>query len=223
MTYQQLQDRKNELIRKALEGSVFIADSSVTAIDVLTIATGTGATAVVDLKPLPVGYDDLGWLSEEGIGFGREIATSDISAFGSTQPVRSDVTTDTTTMTCTALETRASVLRVETGADIAALTPNADTGEVSLAKPARPASRYYRVLALAVDVDDDGNEIYIARFLPRAKVTSFGDKSFTSGDTPVQAGFTFQAYEDSELGYSDKLFWGGPGWKNLLEKMGLEA
>lgn len=222
MPYSTIEDRKAELVRKALEGSTFVAPLSAPAITTLTTATGTSPNEIIDLTPLPPGYQDFGWLSEEGIGFGREIATSDIPAFGSAQPVRSDVTTDSTTMTCTALETRLSVLQVETGADVAALTPDLASGEVSLAKPARPASKYWRVFSVAVDTDDEGREIYIARFLPRAKVTSFGDKSWTSGDTAIQTGFTFQAFEDSALGYSDKLFFGGPGWKALLTSMGFD-
>lgn len=214
MPFSTIEDRKAELVRKALEGSVFVAPMSAPTVTTLT----TGAAS--DLTPLPAGYGDLGWLSEDGIGFGRDVTTSDIPAFGSQQPVRSDITADTTTLTCTALEIRATVLQVETGASLATLAPNVSTGEVSLAKPSRPLSPYWRVLAIAVDTDDEGREIYIARHLPRAKVTSFGDKSWTSGDQAIQTGLTFTAYVDSTLGYSDKMFFGGPGWKALNDAMG---
>lgn len=221
--YGTIEQRKAELVRKANAGGVFISDYVADPIDKLTVATGTAPNQVITLAPLPTGWRDLGWLSEEGIGHGREIASSDIGAFGSPQPVRSDVTTDSTTLTCTAIETNLTTIRLETGANTAALAPDAATGEVSIAKPARPSARYYRVLSLAVDTDEAGREIYIARFLPRAKITSFGDKGFASGDTPIQTGFTFQAFEDSELGYSDKYIFAGPGWKALLTQMGFSA
>lgn len=215
MPFSTIEDHKAELVRKALQGSVLIAEVTADAIAALT----TGAES--DLTALPEGYTGFGWLSEEGIGFGRTTTQSDINAFGSSQPVRSDVTSDVTTMTCNSLETRLATIKVKTGADDAALEADATTGEVSVEKPARPPSKYWRVLAIAVDTDDQGREIYIARFLPRAKVTSFGDESWQSGDTAIQTGVTFTAFEDSTLGYSDKLMWGGPGWKALLTSMGI--
>src|SRR5690349_5499917 len=48
--YSALRDKKTELIRKARDGSVFIAPTSATAITTLT--TGAGG----DLTPLPTGY-----------------------------------------------------------------------------------------------------------------------------------------------------------------------
>lgn len=217
MPYSTIEDRKAELVRKALEGSVFIAET--TADEIATLTSGASS----DLAALPTGYADLGWLSEDGIGFGRTTTQSDIGAFGASQPVRSDITSDVTTLTCNALETRLSVIKLKTGAADSALEADATTGEVSLEKPERPPSKYWRVLAIAVDTNDAGQEIYIARFLPRAKVTSFGDETWQSGDTAIQTGVTFTAFPDSELGYSDKLMWGGPGWKALLSSMGIET
>lgn len=216
MTYADIEDRKQSLIRKALKGSAFIAPITADAIESLT----AGATA--DLATLPEGYGDLGWLTEEGMPFGRDVTQSDITSFGSTSPTRSDVTADTTTLTVIAQETKALTIGLATGADLAAISAAAVTGETRIDKPETPSARYYRVLALAVDQSDTGAEIYVARFLPRAKVTGYAAQTYAGGDQAITWGTTFTGYKDSELGYTESWFFGGPGWLELLESMGID-
>jgi hypothetical protein len=74
-------------------------------------------------------------------------------------------------------------------------------------------------MSLAVDLGDAG-EIYIGRFLPRAKVTGYSEQSFGGGDDPISWGVTFTGYEDSTLGFSESWLFGGPGWNALLAEMG---
>lgn len=214
-TYATLRDKKTELIRKARDGSVFISPYSGTAVTTLT--TGAGAA----LTTLPITYEDLGWTSTDGVNYSRATATSDVKSFGSVEPTRSDVTSDTMTMHVTAQETKLLTLQLYTGADLSALEATAVTGEVQIAKPARPGFRYYRVFGLFVD-DTDAGELYIARFMPRARVTEFGEQAFTDGETPISYPLTFTGYEDSVLGYSHKWLFGGPGWLSLLASMGID-
>lgn len=214
MPYSALRDKKTELIRKARDGSVFLAPTTSTAITTLT--TGTSA----DLTPLPTGYVDLGWISSDGASYSRSTDVSDVTSFGSVEPTRSDTTSDTITLAITAQETKLETLGLYTGADMTGITPNATTGEVQIAKPSRPGFRHYRLLGLFVDDGDDG-EIYIARFMPRARVTEIGEQAFTDGDDPIQYPVTFTGIEDSALGYSHKWFFGGPGWQALLDEMNL--
>lgn len=181
--------------------------------------SGVGNDGGVDLAPLPVGYDDLGWLSGDGAAFSRDVSTSEVTSWGSVSPTRTDITSDTTTMSVTAQETKLLTIGLATGVDLSALVPDPNTGEFSVAKPSRPKSKSYRVLSLSVDNGDAG-EIYIARFLPRAKVTGYSEQSFGSGDDPVTWGVTFTGEEDSDLGYSERWIFGGPGWKSLLVDMG---
>jgi hypothetical protein len=216
--YEDLKNKQTELIRKALEGSVFIAPITAPAITTLTTYTA-GPPVVIDLTPLPTGWDDLGWLSGDGAGFSRDVSTSDVTSWGSVSPTRSDVTADTSTLTVTAQETKLLTIGLATGADLAAVTPDANTGEVRVEKPVRPASKHYRALSVAVDLGDAG-EIYVARFLPRAKVTNFAEQNFGAGDDPISWGVTLTAEEDSTLGYSESWLFGGPGWNALLEDMG---
>jgi hypothetical protein len=218
VAYEELKNKQTELIRKALEGSVFLADVTAAPIADLTSYTA-GPPVTIDLAPLPTEWDDLGWLSNDGAAFSRDVSTSDVTSWGSVSPTRSDVTADTSTLTVVAQETKLLTIGLATGADLAAVTPAANTGEVSIEKPARPSSKFYRVLSLAVDLGDAG-EIYIGRFMPRAKVTSYAEQSFGGGDDPISWGVTFTGYEDSVLGYSERWIFGGPGWNALLTEMG---
>lgn len=216
--YEALKNKQTELIRKALDGSVFVADVTADAIAALTTYTA-GPPVVIDLTPLPLDYDDLGWLTADGAQFSRDVATSEVTSWGSVSPTRTDVTSDTTTMTVTAQETKLLTIGMATGADLSAVEAAFQTGEVSIAKPARPKSKHYRVLSLAVDQGDAG-EIYVARFLPRAKVTGYAEQAFSGGDDPILWGVTFTGEEDSDLGYSERWIFGGAGWNALVTDMG---
>ena len=218
--YDALKNKQTELIRKALDGSVFIADIASDAIANLTTFTAavTGPPAIpakIDLTPLPTGYDDLGWLTQDGAQFSRDVSASEVSSWGSVSPI----TADTTTMSVTAQETKLLTIGLATGADLSGIVPAANTGEVSIAKPSRPKSKHYRVLSLAVDLGDAG-EIYIARFLPRAKVSGYSEQSLGGGDDPISWGVTFTGEEDSTLGYSERWIFGGAGWNAILADMG---
>ena len=215
MPYATLRDKKTELIRKARDGSVFVGPSTVTAITTLT----TGVSS--DLTTLPTGMEDVGWTTTDGVSYSRTTETSDVRSFGSVEPTRSDVTSDEITMAVSAQETKLLTLELYTGADLSAAEATAVTGELQIAKPARPGFRYYRVLGLFVD-DGDAGEIYLARYMPRARVTEFGEQQYNDADEAIIYPITFTGYEDSTLGYSHKWLFGGPGWEALLDEMGID-
>lgn len=212
-TWEALKNKQSELIRKALEGSVFVAPISATAITTLT----TTASA---LNALPAGYEDLGQISKDGLSWGRSVDISDVTSWGETEPTRSDVTKDVTTLKCVAQETKLLTIGLHTGADTSGVIATVGTGEVAIAKPSISASKFYRVLAISVDIGD-GGEIYIARYLPRAKIVDYAEQKWSDGDDPIQYDLTWQSFVDSTLGYSEKYFWGGPGWLALLDEMGI--
>lgn len=217
-SYDTLKNKQTELIRKALDGSVFVAPISADPIADLTTYTA-GPPEVIDLTALPATWDDLGWLTGDGAQFSRDVSSSDVTSWGSVTPTRTDVTSDSTTLTVVAQETKLLTIGMATGADLAAVVAAVDSGEVSIAKPSRPKASHYRVLSLAVDQGDAG-EIYVARFLPRAKVSNYAEQSFGSGDDPITWGVTLTGEEDSDLGYSERWIFGGAGWKALLTDMG---
>jgi hypothetical protein len=214
--YSTLRDKKTELILKAREGSVFIAPASATGITTLT----TGSSS--DLAALPTGWEDLGWTTTDGVSYGRETETSDVNSFGSVEPTRTDITRDTITMSVTAQETKLLTIGLYTGADLDGAEAAAVTGEFSVEKPAIPGFLYYRVLGLFVDRNEDGDEIYLARYMPRARVTEFGEQAFTDGDEAITYPLTFTGYEDSTEGYSHRWIFAGPGFEALLTEMGID-
>jgi hypothetical protein len=202
------------LIRKALDGSVFVASERA---PLLTALTTTGGV----LLPLPAGYSDLGHLATDAAAFARATEMSETRSFGSAEPTRSDVTSDVITMAITAQETRLPVIGLYTGADISAIRATAGTGEVAIAKPDRPKPRHYRILGLFVDETEDG-EIYFGRYMPRARITELGDQTMGEGDDPITYPMTFTGYKDSAAGFSHRWHWAGPGWRALLASMGIE-
>ena len=212
-SWESLKNKQNELIRKALEGSVFAAPYTSSV-----IATLTGADSA--LLALPAGYEDVGNIGSDGAQFGRDVETSDVTSWGAVEPTRRDITSDTTTLQVAMQETKRNVIGLYTGADMTAVTPDATSGEVIVEKPDRPSVRYYRVLAIAVDLAEAG-DIYVARFLPRASVTDFDEQAFqSSDDEPITYGVTFTGFMDSAAGYSERWHFGGPGWEALLASMG---
>jgi hypothetical protein len=214
--YSTLRDKKTELILKAREGSVFIAPHTAATITTLT----TGASS--DLTPLPTGYEDLGWTTTDGMTFGRDTSSSDINSFGSIEPTRSDITKDTITMAVVAQETKLLTIGMYTGADLTGLLADHTTGEVSIEKPAIPGFLYYRVLGVFVDRTQTGKEIYLARYMPRARITEFGEQQYTDGDEALTYSLTFTGYDENVLGYSHRWIFGGPGWLEILDDMGID-
>ncbi|WP_289008951.1 hypothetical protein [uncultured Thermomonospora sp.] len=215
--YDDVQQRNAALIFKALQGSVFVAPYSAAAITTLT------DPADKLLAPLPQGYEDVGWVSDDGAQFGRDVETSDITGWGAVEPLRSDINSDVTTLQIACLETKKATIGLYTGADMSTAVPDSTSGELGIEKPARPSFRYYRVLALAVDLTDDG-EYYVARFLPRARVTDFDEQAYqSSDDAPVTWSVTLTSYQDPVLGYAEKYLFGGPGWAAKLADMGFAA
>ncbi|MEU6033972.1 hypothetical protein ABZ801_01040 [Actinomadura sp. NPDC047616] len=214
LTYEALAEKKNQLIRKALNGSVFIAPITAPPITKLTDPTDKL------LAQLPEEYEDLGWAGDGGSQFGRDVDTSNVNAWGSSEPVRSDINSDVTTLQVTALETKRLTIGLYLGKDMRNVSPDSASGEVSIRKPARPSTLHYRVLALAVDETEAG-EIYVARFFPRMRVTDFEEQAFqSSDDDPITYGMTFTAFNDAALGYSQDDLFGGPGWAALTADMG---
>lgn len=221
-TFDDLTEKKEQLVRKPLDGSCFIAPTTADHIDVATLFSAT-AGSVGQIQTLPTGYIDLGLLNPDGMSFARETSTSDIMAFGRQTPVRSDVTADTTTLSVTAIETSLATIGFGTGATLLAGSRGTN-GAVQIKKPPRPSAKEYHVLGVAVDQNPEtGREIYICRYLPRGKVTAFGDQVFGGTDNPIAWNATITGQMDSEWGASESWLFGGPGWNDLLVDMGFTA
>lgn len=208
-----LSNRQEELIRKLTDGSVFVAPHS--ADSILTL-TGTDKL----LLTLPTGYDDVGLINSDGVAMGRSVDSSEVKSFGRIEPSRTDIKSDTTTLKIACQETKRVTIGLYTGADMTAITADPTSGEVVIPKPSRPTTQYYRVLALGVDLTEDG-ELYVARYLPRARVTDYDGQNWKSDeDEALLYGVTMTGYMDPVLGFSERWHFGGEGWFAQLTAMG---
>lgn len=203
MSLATIQERKTDLIRKGLSGSVFIAPITATAITKTNLFDPTTG----DLVALPAGYVDLGWLSTDGAKLSQAIKTSEIDAWGSQTAVRTDIVSKVPTMAVTALETSVTTMELYTGQNIGTITPGAN-GAFSIQPPSNPTTKFFRVLAVAVDTGSQG-EFVIARFFPNASVTALDDQSLANGDDAIEWGVTFTAYPDTVLQYPEDYIVGG--------------
>lgn len=213
VAFDDLANKQSELIRKMTDASVFVGAHSASAI---TTLTGTDKL----LLPLPAGYDDVGLLNSDGAQFARSVDTSEVKSNGRVEPSRVDIKKDTTTLKVSCQETKMTTIGLYTGQDMTAITADPTSGEVVIAKSPRPTTKYYRVLALGVDLTDAG-ELYVARFMPRARVTDYDDQGFKSEeDEALLYGVTLTGFVDKVLGFSERWHFGGPGWFALLTQMG---
>lgn len=212
-TLAELQKQADELIRKGLEGSVFVAPySENTEITELMDADG-------GLIALPEGYEDVGLITkDQGVSWSREVETADVESLGRAEPTRRDVTSDVTGLEFTMQEMKALTLELYEGVSLAdAVAEAAGThSNVTFDKPDRPASIYYRALALFKD-GEGADAFYFAKWLPRVQVTDRSEQSWNEGDE-VQFGVTVTAFNDSDFGTAVRTLLGVPA--SMVEKMG---
>jgi len=227
-TYDALKNLQNQLIRKAGGGSLFLADMTAEvwpSEPFAYTAAVEGPPAVpakLELVEAPVGYEDFGYLTDDGMAHENEVSESNVTSFQSVTPTRSDVTSDVDSLTVTAQETKLLTIGLITGAQLSAGSRNSNTGTLSVAKPERPSARHYRGFALAVDGEGD-DQFFIGRIYPKLKVTGKAAQSWAKGDDPITWGVTFTAFYDSTAGYAVRYVFGGMGWRNALADMGFTA
>lgn len=218
-SYSDISSKQDALLRKALNGGVHVAAYSTSAPTLATLFDSTTG----DIKTLPAGFADLGWLTTDGAKVSRSVKTSDIMSWGSLAPTRTDITQDEVTCAFTPQETNLQTIALFYGVEPSTIsTTPAANGAIEIARPAIPDDVYRRVLVIGADEDSDGESI-IARFLPRAKVTSYSDQVFASGDAPIEYGVTVTGYLDDTLGFSECAFFGGAGWLAKLTAAGFTA
>lgn len=215
MAYSQLSDLQNlqrNLIRRALQGSVFIAP--VSSPPPTSLTTGTPP----QLNVLPDGYVDVGWIdASNGVSWDRKVTVDSATGWGSVQPVRSDINEDDETLKFTMLETKRETLQLYYGVDLSSTTGDSATGEVSFAQALRPQSQYFRLLAVFAD-GFGTNQIWVARFLPNAMVIDMDTAKWTNKDSSVTYGVTVQGFPDDTLGYAVSHYIGGPGWQGAAQQ-----
>lgn len=212
MALKSIAARDNRLIRKAQDAVVFATQPSTAAIEAITDDT-------MALITIPTEWNSLGHHTEEqGLNWTREVENSDVRSHGSNEPTRRDIVSDVSGLTMTAQETKMQTLEMFHNIDLSNVEADATSGEVAFNRATTPATRYYRLLAIAQD-GGGSDAIYFGRFLPRVSITDYSEQSWTkSGELQYQ--LTMTAYVDDTLGYAMREMWGGPGLPAVLDAMG---
>ena len=203
-TFDSIKDHNTRLIRKALEGSVFMkrwAEDDTPITQVYKAATGL---------VIPVGYFDVGVISKaDAISWNRDTDTSDVESWGYGDPTRRDIIKDTSTVEFTMQESKRHVLEVYNSTDLSGVQADAD-GNVIVDKPRIPRSLRWRMFSLAKD-GDGADAIYFLRSLPHGQVTSIAEQKW-SEDEELSYKVTLTGFVDDAWGTAVREVWGGPGF-----------
>ncbi len=215
--YTSIAHRQSQLIRKALQGSVFVAPYSAPAIT--SITTG----AAMDIAPLPTGYVDVGMIDKKSaVTWASKTTVQEVTAWGDVYPVRRDITKIDGTLKFNMLETNKMSIQLYLGQDISSVPVAPVTKELSITQSARPAPIPYRVLGIFQD-GVGANAIYMARFYPRAYVTDVTDQKWDDDADAVMWDVTMAPQIDAAVGSPCVHFFAGAGWAALLHATGFDT
>lgn len=143
-----------------------------------------GTTLPVDLVAPAAAFQDLGWLSEDGVDITRESSSNDFTAWQGGTIVRSKVSGVKDTIKVVCLEETAITL----GLLYPGSTSTTTTGTTKISVPGGSSSNEK---ALVVDFMDDAVTKRYA--IPRAEVTGTGTVSHKNTDMTMYE-FTFTIY-----------------------------
>ncbi|WP_431784325.1 phage tail protein [Streptomyces chumphonensis] len=208
-TFDDVTEFRNELIRKQLSQAVFAADMSAAAVDA-PFDELTGALAAI-----PAGYVAIGYTSDDGVTYTADLSMSDTTSSQSYEPTRSDVESDILSAAFVPQETNAAAVALYEGLPLSGTGALPALGEAwTWDRPATPKNPHRRLLFIGVDFDEDGEEIYVVKFFPRARLTS-RDTEQWARSTETRRPVTFTAYRDSTVGTSCRSWVDGPGWRAM--------
>lgn len=198
-----------EYIRKQLVQAVFAADYATAAI------TAPFNTTDGTLATIPAGYVPVGYTTDDGVTFTSDLSMSDVTSSQSVEPTRSDVESDVLSAQFAPQETNAATVALFEGMALSGTGALPALGTAwQWDRPTSPVNPFRRLLFIGLDYGDDGGEIYVVKFFPRARLTSKDDEQWARS-TETQRPVTFNAYRDSAVGTSCRNWIDGPGWRSL--------
>lgn len=206
-TWDALFKGRSDLVRKALYGSVLVQDYTVAAAQTFASFAPFDADTGL-LTALSTNWTDLGYLTDNGIEFGKDTNFADTMGWQTRDKLRSDATQDLDTATMEFLETKPQIemiynsLPLSSGSDIGATN-------YSYAKPAVPALLFRSLLFIGVDGSGDQVE-YVVRLWPRCLMNG-PDKYSWSASKEASWPMKFTPYPDSNAGFASKTWRDGPG------------
>jgi hypothetical protein len=103
--------RKSGNIRKPLAGTVLLGKYSVADAVTTLVATGGQITA-------PDDYESVGWISEDGLTFGKSRDISEVRGWGAATVLRRDIRTEDNTIQFAAIETNRLTHELKSNRDL---------------------------------------------------------------------------------------------------------
>lgn len=216
-TWESLFAGRTDLIRKMLFGSVLIKDydptDSLADFNPYDAATGGLSSTLLSDH----GWNDPGYVDENGVKFAPATATSDTNAWQARLPVRTDFTNATETAQVVFLEDTPVVRAVfahKPIKDVQAL----GTERFRLTHDLTPQLVYRSVLFIGVDGSGD-NAIYGYKLYPKCLMTKPGEQDWRANKELVHD-MTFTPYPDPVAGFAVDEGVDGPGWRALAGTTG---
>lgn len=148
----------------------------------------TGSTAPTNASgSLDAAFLNAGLITEDGISASFSVDSTEVRAYGSLIAQRTVITSQTTTMQLTFLESNEVSLAVYHRKALNAISPAVSTGAFSVT-----TGSYSRQLYSAVfEIVDGTNKI--RAYLPSCEATGIGDMQISAGN-PIQYEVTLTAY-----------------------------
>ena len=211
-----VRDAKSDLVLAHLHFAVLFDSIENSAVSTLEDA----ATGDLDI---PVSAESAGIIEKAaGVSLTHEMDSTDIEAYGESDPVRTIISKRSLKFEAKFLETNKVVLEKFWGTvfDDENLDVSAKGG-VTIKAPTLPKNVFYRTYLVATD-DVNGEDLYAYYILPRVKLVNVANSESKDNDA-VSYTMTFQAYRDAGLGFAALQGWCGPGWRSLVHKTGFVA
>ncbi|WP_405991104.1 phage tail protein [Streptomyces sp. NBC_00986] len=203
-----------EYIRKQLVQAIFAADISTA---VITNPFDTDGNLVT----IPAGFVPIGYTTDDGISFPSDVSMADVTSSQSSEPTRSDVESDVLTATWSPQETNTATVAMYEGLPLSGTGALPAIGSAAWTWDRAKSGRnpFRRLLFIGLDYGDDGGEIYVVKFMPRARLSDKDDETWSRAD-PTTRPVTVTAYRDSTVGTSCRNWIDGPGWRSLAPSGG---
>lgn len=166
--------------------NVSVAGDGIVAVAPLETTGPTG------LGALPAGFEDLGYISEDGVTESTDQSVEQIKAWQRNAVVRTSVTEGTTTFSFTMIETKAATIELAFG-----VTVEADGSYVKNPGAERPRQSFI------IDVID--GERLERQYIPDGQVTELGEITRANGE-PVGYEVTITAYDNDAINGAVKVW-----------------
>jgi hypothetical protein len=170
------------------------AAGGASGLELLWVApTGTtGPTnATTNMTVVNVAWDGMGYVSTDGITISADESSNEITAYGTSVPVRVVNTKSAETFQVVCLETNQPVLEVYNRLELGTIAPDAN-GAFSMDRSTVPTQRY----SFVIDVVDGDNLTRL--WYPEAEVKEKTERKIGNGEA-ITYGFTVQAYPSTAI------------------------